>query len=350
MKKKMIFGFIVISAVLVLSFNAYSDCYGYFWGIVQDSGFQCPSKTQQTVFWRIKWGDGVGEEKSNYAYGSCSNYGDCAPVFDNPEFSEQIIGGRQHVIWTELSHDRSRIYGSCQNDGYRTSRVDHTCLTGTGGHWECDPYCNTVRPQLDSFRDIMPDNVDSCCIYTPILIDVAGDGFALTDAANGVMFDFNGDGIAHRISWTAANSDDAWLVLDRNNNALIDSSKEMFGNMTDQPAPPTGEQKNGFLALAEYDKTANGGNGDGVMDNRDAIFSSLRLWQDINHNGISEAGELHTLASLNIVKMDLKYKESKKVDQYGNEFRYRARVLDAHGAQIGRWAWDVFLQITPSGN
>lgn len=185
------------------------------------------------------------------------------------------------------------------------------------------------------------------CTSSPIVIDIVGNGFALTSAAAGVPFDFNGDGIVGgKLGWTNASSDDAWLVLDRNQNNLIDSGKELFGNATPQPDPPAGEERQGFLALAEYDRIENGGDGDGKITRRDRAFKKLRLWQDRNHNGISEAEELFRLPALDIVAIFLDYHQSKRTDEYGNRFKYRARVRDSRGANVGRWAWDVFVVTT----
>jgi hypothetical protein len=179
---------------------------------------------------------------------------------------------------------------------------------------------------------------------SPILVDVNGDGFNLTNAAGGVDFDLRNIGTPQHFAWTAPDSDDAFLVLDRNGNGTIDNGTELFGNFSPQPHG-FGTNMNGFRALSEFDRPENGGNSDGKIDPADEIFSSLKLWQDRNHNGVSESYELFTLPELGLKSIDLDYVQSRKVDQFGNEFYYRSKVKDKRDAQLGRWAWDVFFVV-----
>jgi hypothetical protein len=111
------------------------------------------------------------------------------------------------------------------------------------------------------------------CGGSPIILDLDGKGFDLTSAKNGVKFDISGTGAPVQMGWIAQGADNAFLALP-GADGLVHNGMQLFGDFTPQPAS---DHPNGFAALAVYDDPKNGGNGDGVIDSRDAIFASLRL-------------------------------------------------------------------------
>ena len=196
--------------------------------------------------------------------------------------------------------------------------------------------------------------MEPCCGNSPIIIDTTGSGFRLTSAKDGVVFDISGIGHPIQIAWTAPGSGNAFLALDRNHNGKIDNGRELFGNFTAQPPCPDGGTacRNGYRALAEFDKPENGGNGDGLIDEGDDVFPHLLLWIDENHNGVSEPNELHTLPELGVYSISLRYRDDRHFfDRFGNWFHYQAALnpdpKDGE-SKDGRVSYDVFFVLAKS--
>jgi trimeric autotransporter adhesin len=131
---------------------------------------------------------------------------------------------------------------------------------------------------------------------TPIILDLNGDGVKTQSITAGVKFDLFATGQAVSTGWVS--NGDGLLVLDRNHDGQINDGSELFGSATKlsngQTAP------DGYAALRELDT-----NHDGVISSQDAVYADLRVWVDSNSDGVTEAGELKTLASLGIAKIDL---------------------------------------------
>lgn len=182
------------------------------------------------------------------------------------------------------------------------------------------------------------DECGCCLTYSPIALDLNGDGIRMTNATGGALFDVNGLGRVMWVGWPVGR-DDGWLVLDRNKNGAIDDGSELFGNAT---RLRTGSiAKDGYEALAELDT-----NGDLIVDRQDQRFSDLYIWLDGDGNGSVSEGELRPLASTKITGMSIVPKESQRRDSYGNRFRLRAAVFTIDGSHQ-RYSYDVWPAVEP---
>ena len=145
-------------------------------------------------------------------------------------------------------------------------------------------------------------------IGDPLALDLDGDGIETVATNGGVGFDHNADGIKTATGWIK--SDDGLLVRDINGNGSIDTGAELFGDNTKLQSGSIAA--NGFAALADLDANA-----DGIIDSTDTAFAELKIWRDLNQDGISQADELTTLADAGITSLNLTA-TSRNTTQNGN--------------------------------
>ncbi len=127
----------------------------------------------------------------------------------------------------------------------------------------------------------------------PVVLDLDGDGIEFVSIAGSeVLFDMDSDGALDRTGWFGA--DDGLLVYDENGNNIADNGNEISFQRFVEGAFSDLE------GLAFFDT-----NGNGLLDEGDTEFTSFKVWQDSNQNGVTDAGEMRSLLDMGIANISL---------------------------------------------
>jgi hypothetical protein len=174
-----------------------------------------------------------------------------------------------------------------------------------------------------------PDIITVSDPYEPLVIDLNGDGVQTTGIDDMVWFDLDGNGVKDHMTWTNANTQEGFLWVNLSGKNRVDNGSELFGIGT--VMPNGSKAPDGFTALAMYDQASQGGNGDGVIDSRDAVWTKLRVWVDSNHDGVCDPGEVRPLAACNVDGISLTTVTANTVDAEGNRHELRSECWRKNG-------------------
>ncbi len=154
----------------------------------------------------------------------------------------------------------------------------------------------------------------------PLVLDLNGDGVKLTNYKDApVLFDIDHDSGATKEQTGWVSAQDGIVVYDLNNNGKIDDISETLseyfnGAVGTNGSGGTKPYANGLAALKSLDS-----NNDNQFTSADTAWTNVKVWVDANHDGITDAGELKTLSSLNITSINLNQTIQSGLVRDGNE-------------------------------
>jgi hypothetical protein len=197
----------------------------------------------------------------------------------------------------------------------------------TAGVWVVQNW-DSIESGLTRLRDWFAGLWNSVINYRqppdPLVLDLDGDGIETiaVSAVNAVMYDYNGNEIKTNTGWVSP--DDGFLVFDRNGNGAIDNASELFSDYT--PLYVGGQAADGFAALLQEDT-----NNDGIVNNLDANWNNLKIWQDINSDGISQSEELLTMEEAGISGLNVAKSNINQNFPNGNSIKGTGKYIKSDG-------------------
>ncbi len=159
---------------------------------------------------------------------------------------------------------------------------------GSSGHWVYSSVQVEGGAASSSWRWVEA----SATQIKPVVLDLDGDGLEVTAASASPGFDFFASGHVNTTGWFKGG--DGLLVYDGNQNGFVDNGSEI-SFLHNSPGAMTDLQ-----GLRAFDTNLNN-----KLDSGDAMFSRFRIWKDSDMDGISDAGELKTLANSGVVSVNL---------------------------------------------
>lgn len=183
----------------------------------------------------------------------------------------QRISSGSILDLTSTSNQPGTLWARQESTSITYTETENTTFSSTGCVKTEDGRSIDFNISMEMSRSFMEtsESLNESVEYLltdPLVIHLKDAPEAISDQT--FLFDLDCDGKKEEMSQLANGS--GFLALDRNGNGIIDDGSELFGT----------KSGNGFQDLAAYDD-----DGNGWIDENDAIYSQLKIWsKDENGN------------------------------------------------------------------
>ena len=159
----------------------------------------------------------------------------------------------------------------------------------------------------------------------PVLLDLNRDGLELNFDRT-AQFDIDGDGFREGMTW--AGSNDGILAVDLSSDGTLDGAGDGVINQADEIAFANwgGEGVTDMQALAQArdanDALIFDSNGDGHLNAADKHWKAMKVFQDLDQDGVSDAGEVQSLEDWGITDIALFYDDGSEFADHSDDHVY----------------------------